>query len=184
MSLIDMASDTDINRETRANVQSFSRTTGDIDNIYKLLMTHKPLFAAWTGFGGALFNATLPFRDREIAVLRVLCNARDDYDWTHHVGICQDHKTLTETEVQAIAGLVPHTDAKLSDHDRLLLQAVDELMTEYRIRRGTLAILKKTYSGEQLIELTQLAAFYIGIAFTNNTAELPLEPQFPSLKTW
>jgi alkylhydroperoxidase family enzyme len=184
MALLNMAAEADIDTETRAKVQSFSRTTGDIDNIYKLLMVHGPLFTAWSGFGGALFNAELPFRDREIAVLRLLCNARDDYDWTHHVGLCQDHETLSDIEVRAIAGIVPYSDAKLSDHDIVLLHAIDELMAQYRIRRGTLAVLKQVYTDKQVIELTQLAAFYLGMAFTNNTAELPLEPQFPSLRTW
>jgi Carboxymuconolactone decarboxylase family len=184
MSLIAMIDDREIEPAARAQVQGFSRTTGDIDNIYKLLMIHKPLFAAWCSFGGALFNATLPFRDREIAVLRVLCNARDDYDWTHHVGICQEHETLSDAEVKSIAGVTPFAAAGLSQHDILILQTVDEIMTTHRIGRGNLESLKTTYSDIQVIELTQLCGFYLGIAFTNNSAELPLEPQFVSLKTW
>src|SRR5262245_56449115 len=48
------------------------------------LARHETLFAAWDPFGAAIFNGTVPARDREVLILRTAWLTQCRAQWAYH----------------------------------------------------------------------------------------------------
>jgi 4-carboxymuconolactone decarboxylase len=134
-----------------ASLRRYSLSEQGIDNIYLYLLKHPRLFDAWSSFGGAFYTGVLPPRDRELAVLRIQHRSGDMYDWHHHATVAR------------------HTGIEQDAIDRV---REDELTSS----DANWTVLSGTYGDEQLIELTLLVGYYLGLAFAMRSLRVPLEP--------
>jgi 4-carboxymuconolactone decarboxylase len=145
-------------------------------NIFKTLAHDPELYERWSGLGQYLLNAsTLPPRDREIIILRMgwLCQA--PYEWSQHARIAKASANMTDVELRAIAEGA--AGPSLSDFDRTLIRAVDELRYDAQIGDATWAALRSRYSVEQTIDAIYTAGQYQLVSMALNSLGVQLDPE-------
>ncbi len=119
-------------------------------------------------------DATIPARDREIVVLRLLSLCGDTYELHHHRMIADLNTGMSGEEIEAaVAG---QGDC-LSDFDRLLIRAAEELLEDKVVGDDTWEKLGERYSIEQRMELVFLSGLYVTMAMLTKSFGMPLEDE-------
>lgn len=117
-------------------------------------------------------ESRLPPRDRKIAILRTgwLCQA--PYEFGEHV-VQARRMGFTEEEIDAI--VVGSGAVIWSDHERAILEAVEELHESAMVGDKTWAALAKTFDDHQMFELLILIGQFTATAYFQNSLRLRLE---------
>ncbi|MEZ5559045.1 MAG: carboxymuconolactone decarboxylase family protein [Pseudomonadales bacterium] len=140
---------------------------GRVFNIFKTLAHHPDLMRRWLVFGNHILGkSSLPARERELVILRIgyLCQA--GYEWGQHVLIARQ-VGMTDDEIRT-ARSGPDT-AGLSELDRLLLEATDELHADAHVSDATWAGLSKHLSTQQLMDLVFTVGQYNLVSMALNS---------------
>ena len=140
-----------------------------------LFAHHVELGAAWLGFGNLLAGDTarLDPRLRELAILRVAWRTRSEYEWWQHARIGL-HAGLTSEQLHAVPdGPAAGLWAPLERH---VLEAVDQVVDDWRVGAGTWAALAQHLDAAQLLELAFVIGAYLCFATVTNSVELPADP--------
>ena len=141
-------------------------------NALGTLAHHPALTQAFNTFNGhVLFATTLSPRQRELLVLRVAALRHSDYEWALHAVLAGD-AGLAPAEVAAIA---EGPDAPgLDPLDRLLVRAVDELISVAEISAATWAALGEELDAQQLMDLVFTVGAYetLAMAFRSFGVEI------------
>lgn len=124
-------------------------------------------------------QSTLPPRDREIVVLRILALCEETYELHHHRMIAANNTGMSEAEIEAaIAG----DGTQLSEFDRLLLRAAEELLERRDLSDDLWEALGARYCVEQRMELVFLAGLYVTMAMLTKSFGMPLEGEGQDLE--
>ena len=136
-------------------------------NIQKTLAHHPKLLNRWRVFGNhVLLKSSLPFRDREILILRIGWLCGSEYEWGQHVEIGKKTGLTNEEILRIIEG----PDAKGWDNfDSTLLRAVDELFYESFIIDDTWNALAEKYNTHQLMDVVFTVGQYNLVSWALNT---------------
>jgi alkylhydroperoxidase family enzyme len=138
-------------------------------NLFTTLARHRRLFRPWLRFAGALMpGGKLPRIDSELVILRVAHNCRSEYEWRHHERL-GPAAGLTEVQVEAIRAADAPDSPLLSDRQRLLLRAADELHDARELSDQLWAQLSDQLTEVELIELCMLVGHYEMLAMTLNS---------------
>jgi 4-carboxymuconolactone decarboxylase len=140
-------------------------------NFSRVLVQHPGMYRVFLPFLDKLIRGTnLPARDREILCIRTLALGADVYEGHHHVSIARK-AGMTEAEIEAAK-----TDgAGLSQFDRCLMRASEELVREQCVRDETWACLAERYSQEQLMEVVFLVGCYSIMAMITRSFGMEVE---------
>jgi len=136
-------------------------------NIFRTLTNHPGLMRRWLVFANhVLFKSTLPPRERELVILRIgyLCRAR--YEWGQHVLVARQ-AGMSDAEIRT-ARTGPDTPG-LSELDRLLLRATDELHADAFIGDATWRGLAAHLDTEQLMDLVFTVGQYNLVSMALNS---------------
>jgi alkylhydroperoxidase family enzyme len=117
-------------------------------------------------------KTNLPPRDRQIICLRMLELCGDVYELTHHITISRN-AGLREEEIIAFR---EGTGTCLTEFDRTLLKATEELQRDQFISDATWGPLALRYAPEQLMEVVFLAGCYLTMAMLTKSFGIELEP--------
>lgn len=153
--------------------------TQPIPEVLRTMLRHPGLFQVQMQMGIELIGrATVPPRDRELAVLRNawLCGA--PYEWGEHVDIAQRHGVTREEIERCTLG---STAEGWTEHDRAVLQAVEQLHADCAIADATWDVLVQSWSEQQLIEFLQLVGHYAATAMMQNALRVRLMDGNPGL---
>jgi alkylhydroperoxidase family enzyme len=134
-------------------------------NLTRTLVQHPALLRTWAPFAGYVgLQSTLPARERELFVLRILALCNETYEASHHQVIAR-RLGLTDAEIAAAkAG-----GAGLSSFEQLLAGAANELVRDHGISEQTWSSLEQRYSPQQMIELIFTAGMYIVASLVTNS---------------
>lgn len=156
-----------------------ARSTGSASpaNLFGTLAYHPDLARRALRLGRVfLFEGTLDPRVREIAILRTAWRTEAEYEWGQHtllgreVGL--DDRHITELRTPALVG-------DWTDHERAVVDAVDELCAHDEIGQDTWIALASTYAEAELIELTLLVGYYRMLSGLMRSAEIELDEGVP-----
>jgi alkylhydroperoxidase family enzyme len=154
--------------------------TGAGPNMYAQ-MAHNPallrLFKPLSSFFG--IQGLLPARDREIAILRIAWINRQPFIWGEHVRLGHSQGGLSTEEVERIT--TGSSAAGWSEHDRAILAAVEELRETSDISEATWAVLARTWSEGQLVELPVLVGQYQTLGYLQTVLRFELWEGNPGL---
>lgn len=116
--------------------------------------------------------STLPARDRKLAILRTgwLCAA--PYEFGEHVAQAR-RLGFTEDEVDAIT--LGSAAPIWTDHERAILEAVEELHKNAMVADETWARLAGRFDDHQMFELLILVGQFTATAYFQNSLRLRLE---------
>ncbi|TDC31448.1 carboxymuconolactone decarboxylase family protein [Kribbella albertanoniae] len=140
--------------------------------LFRLFAVHPELAERIRPFASGLLNhGLLSARDREIVIARTTAACDAEYEWGVHATFFAGSSGLGRDEYDVLA----MGDA-LPEPDRVLVNAVDELLDAATLSDSTRSALATRYSDAQVIELVLLTGWYRSIATLINAARLPLEP--------
>ena len=150
---------------------------GRIFNIFKVLAHHPKLVKRWTPFAGHILQKqTLPFRDREMLILRIGWLNQAEYEFAQHELIARKGG-LSDAD---IANIKEGPKAKgWSAHEAALMQTVDDLFENSVVSDATWAQLSKTYSTEQLMDAVFTIGQYNLVSWALNSFGVPLDDFLP-----
>lgn len=134
-------------------------------------MAHNPSLArAWLDFGEFMLrDSQLPDRDREIITLRAALNCGGEYPWSSHVRFSQQ----VGVALEEIEGVAEGPDSgKLSEWDRVLVAAADDMHQRNRIGDEAFKALRSRYSLAQIVEVCAVVGRYTMTSYVLNTADV------------
>lgn len=142
-------------------------------HLFTTLGQHRRLFRAWLPLAGVLLGfGTLPRRDTELVILRVGHRRGCEYELQQHRRIAKRRGIDDGTQAKIFEG----PDAQgLSDRERALLRATDELVDTRTLSPSTWEQLSGHLDSRQLIEFITLASQYDALAATLVTLKVPLD---------
>jgi alkylhydroperoxidase family enzyme len=110
---------------------------GRIFNIFKVLAHHPKLVKRWTPFAGHILGKqTLPFRDRELLILRIGWLNQAEYEFAQHELIARKGGVSEADVVRLKDG--PKA-AGWSEKEAALLQVADDHLDKYLVSDETVA---------------------------------------------
>ncbi len=141
-------------------------------NFARVAVRHPSLYEVFLPYLARLIReSSLPPRDREILVIRVLAIAQEEYESAHHRHIAIT-AGLDETEIEAIR----KGGQTLSAPEQLLIRAADELVQNQTLEDSTWDGLAGQYDEVQLMEIVYLVGCYCTMAMLTKTFEIAIEP--------
>ena len=150
---------------------------GRVFNIFKTLANHPDLARRWLVFGNHILGkSTLAPRERELVILRIgyLCQA--GYEWGQHVLIAR-REGMSDEEIRS-AKTGPDTPG-LSELDRLLLKATDELHGDAHVSDATWQGLAEHLSVQQLMDLVFTVGQYNLVSMALNSFGVQADEGLP-----
>lgn len=149
---------------------------------YKLHRTlaHSPdTLLKWLPYGEhILLHGKLPFREREIAILRVGWNARCAYEWGMH-SIVARRGGFEDADFEALC--VGAESPHWTQGEAAVVAAVDDMMRGWTISDSVWARLAEHYAPDQLVDLVWLSGNFLTISLQLNALRVPLEDGLPPL---
>lgn len=142
-------------------------------HLFTTLGQHRRLMWTWLPFGGVLLGGgKLPKRDTELVILRVGHLRSSQYELQHHRRMARAAGLDDATQARIFEG--PGT-AGLTDRQRVLLTAIDELLDTRTLADATWLELSAHLDRPRLIEFVMLAAQYDALAATLSALRVPLD---------
>ena len=178
-SRINMLSDDELDEGTKKLLEPVA-AGGEVLNIFRTLANHPDLMRRWMVFANhVLGKSTLSVRDRELAILRIGYLCKSGYEWGQHVLIAR-RAGISDDEIRAIQE-GPATSV-LSDHEKLLLQAADELHGDAFISDETWQGLKNNYSDQQMMDLVFTIGQYNLVSMALNSFGVQADAGLPGFE--
>lgn len=154
--------------EQRLALQTFKRKDGRVMNVFTTIARNIKLAGKYFPFTRyLLFESSLPFREREILILRIGWLCRSEYEFGQHTRIAR-RSGLTDEEILRITK--GPDDPAWDPFDAALLRAVDELYADACITDDTWNTLAERYNENQLIDLIMTVGQYNLVSMFLNTA--------------
>jgi 4-carboxymuconolactone decarboxylase len=167
-----------LDAEDRTTVEK-NAMNGRIINVFKVLAHHPKLLKRWTPFAGhVLSKQTLPFRDRELLILRIGWLNQAEYEFAQHEEIARKGG-LADADIDNIK---KGPAGAWSDHEKALIQAADDLYENSVVSDATWATLAKTYSTEQMVDVVFTIGQYNMVSWALNSFGVPLDDFLPGAK--
>ena len=152
---------------------------GQIFNIFKVLANHPNLVKRWTPFAGhILAKQTLPFRDRELLILRIGWLNHAEYEFAQHELIAK-RGGVSDADIERVK---QGPKAGWTEKEAALMQAVDDLYENSVVSDATWATLAKSYSTEQLMDAVFTVGQYNLVSWALNSFGVPLDDFLPAAK--
>ncbi|HMN43672.1 MAG TPA: carboxymuconolactone decarboxylase family protein [Povalibacter sp.] len=137
------------------------------------LLHHPELCKAFLAFEKHVFSASsLPFRERELAILRISWLQRCEYEYAQHLP--QGRKAgLSEIELQRIPSGSAADGWSAQDAD--LLRGVEELHRDARLADDTWSRLSRCFDTRQMMDFVLLVGCFGSLCAFANSVNVQLE---------
>ncbi|TNF78936.1 MAG: carboxymuconolactone decarboxylase family protein [Gammaproteobacteria bacterium] len=150
---------------------------GGVLNIFRTMANHPDLARRWMVFANHILGkSTLAVRERELVILRIGYLCQSGYEWGQHVIIARE-AGMTDEEIRSCK-TGPDTPG-LSELDRLLLKATDELHEDAFVSDETWAALSEHLSEQQLMDLVFTAGQYNLVSMALNSFGVQADEGLP-----
>ena len=148
-------------------------------NLHRTLAHSPETLLKWLPFGEhILLGNALPFREREIAILRVGWNCRCAYEWGMHTIVSQRGGFVeADFEALCVGADSPHWQPA----EAAIIAAVDDMQSHWNIGPDSWERLSRHFSPQQIVDLIYLAGNFATIAVALNALRVPPEAGLPPL---
>jgi len=149
-------------------------TFGSPPHIFTTLGRHRRLFRSWIPFAATMLLRTrLPRVDVELLILRTAYNCSSPYEWAQHAYVAR-RAGLSDSVIAAVPSW--GGASVLSERQRRLLAATDELHARRVLTQTTWNGLRADLDDAELIELCMLVGHYEMLAMMLNSLGVAPEP--------
>ena len=147
-----------------------------VPNLYRTLGHSPDMLRGWLDIAWTLrLKAKTPRRVRELIILEGARVSRSGYEWAQHVPMALE-AGVTQAEVDSI--LSGNWSGTLSAAERAALQMAREVTEGPAASEACITELKAYYSDPEVIELVLTATFYVCVARTLMSLDVPLEAEY------
>lgn len=145
----------------------------ELPEYFATMLRYPELVQRQAELSTVLNKGKLPFRYRELVILRVgwLCQA--PFEWAQHVKAGK-RAGLTSEEIDRVTR--GSGDPDWEEADRAILAAVEEMFDDAMISDETFELLEKHFTMEQLVEIPMAVGAYQGTAYLQNSWRFRLMP--------
>lgn len=145
----------------------------ELPEYFATMLRYPELVQRQAEMSTTLNKGALPFRVRELVILRVgwLCQA--PFEWAQHVKAGK-RAGLTSEEIDRVTR--GSADPEWDEADRAILRAVEEMFDDAMISDATFATLEKHFTMEQLVEIPFTVGAYQATAYLQNSWRFRLMP--------
>lgn len=148
-------------------------------NLHRTLAHAPETLLKWLPFGEhILMGNSLPFREREIAILRVGWNCRSAYEWGMHSVVAR-RGGFVDADFEALC--IGAASAHWKPGEAAIIAAVDDMQSLWTISKQVWARLADAFSPQQIVDLIYLAGNFATISVALNALRVPLEAGLPPL---
>ena len=127
----------------------------------------------WSNYVGSRKTNEVPWREKELVILRVSFLCRSGYEWSHHRRLAVP-AGLSEDEILAIKDC--NSAHEWSEKDAALMRMCDELVQDHFVTDETWARLGADFNEKQCMDLIYTASHYTMVSmFTNSFGVQPDE---------
>jgi len=151
-------------------------------NIFRTIANHPRLLRKFRLTAPAFFaKGLLDAKDRELIIHRVCARCGAEYEWGVHVAAFARPMGMSEAWIQATVHATAD-DPVWSEHESLLVRAVDALHDGGDLPDDLWEALAGRYGVAELVELVLLVGQYHNISFLVRALRIALEegaPRFP-----
>jgi alkylhydroperoxidase family enzyme len=138
-----------------------------LPTTYQVMLRHPELCRQQSKATGFYAHAELPFRDRELAILRVAWHCGAPFVFGEHIDLAKNHAGMTAEELDRIT---QGADAPgWSAHERAIIKGVEELISNHIVSDETWAELAKTWTERQLMEFPAIVGQYFCSCLVQNS---------------
>lgn len=164
-----------VDEEQRQALASALRDdSGQVLNVFGVLAHHPKLLRRFNTLGGLfLARGVLPPRDRELVILRTAWQVGSRYEFAQHVLIGL-RAGLAPDEIAAAQDVAT---SALTEEDRTLVLAVDELIHDDDLAGITWRSITRRYDTRQVLELLMMIGYYRMLGAVLRAVRVPLEPE-------
>lgn len=150
---------------------------GRVFNIFRTMANHPDLARRWMVFANHILGkSTLAIRERELVILRIGYLCQSGYEWGQHVLIARQ-AGMTDEEIRSCK-TGPDTPG-LSELDRLLLKATDELHADAHVSDETWKGLSAHLNQQQLMDLVFTVGQYNLVSMALNSFGVQADEGLP-----
>lgn len=147
---------------------------GSRTNIMMVLAHHPAMALSYSQWAKhLLMTNALPVRALELVVLRVAWRLKSEYEWHSHVAYGLN-AGLSLQEIAAIRDY-PGAESNWAEADRLVLQAVDDLIDDNRLSDETWQGLGRHYDTKQMMDLVMSIGSYVMTSWAISSFDVPIE---------
>lgn len=148
-------------------------------NLHRTLAHSPQTLLKWLPYGEhILLGNSLPFRERELAILRVGWNCRCPYEWGMHSVVARKGG-FEDADFEALC--VGSSSQHWQPSEAGLIAAIDDMQIDWTISDAVWAELAQHYTPQQLVDLIYLAGNFATISVALNALRVPLEQGLPPL---
>ncbi|MEX0340483.1 MAG: carboxymuconolactone decarboxylase family protein [Arenibacterium sp.] len=140
-------------------------------NVYRAMAHHPALLRAWSDLREHVVNHTAlgPVR-AEVVILRAAHRLQAPYERSQHI-LRARRVGLSDARIAALDGPLGDIGAE----DRLLAEAVDNLIANARLPNALLTALVAEVGRKAVLDLMATVGFYSTLGYMLNTAQTPLD---------
>jgi len=118
-----------------------------------------------------LKNSSFEVRDRQLIILRVGWLQQIPYIWGEHVAVSK-RVGLSSTDIEHVT--VGSSSSHWTDHERAVMQAVEELIETAMISDNTWDVLARDFDEKQLFELPVVVGQFSTVGYFQNALRIRL----------
>jgi alkylhydroperoxidase family enzyme len=165
--------------EAQPVLQRIAGDRGDLPRVYGTLANSPKLFLALYAHVETLWKESLiPRVLQELIILRVAQRMGSDYEWGRH-RLLAGRLGVPEEQVLALAGW---RDSSLFDErERAALEYADAIAGQGVVSDEAAKAARAVFNARELVEIAELASFYVGLSRYLIAMDVALEPGFERL---
>ena len=118
-------------------------------------------------------DTLLSTRDKELIILRTTWLRRADNEFAQHI-ILGKRAGLESDDIERV--IKGPNAAGWQNNDATLVQAVDDLVEQDRVRPATMTALSESYSDKEIMDMIFLVGNYSVLGSAVNSFDIPLDP--------
>src|SRR6476661_2050556 len=165
--------------EAQPVLQRIAGDRGDLPRVYGTLANSPKLFLALYAHVETLWKESLIARPlQELIILRVAQRMGSNYEWGRHRLLAG---RLGVPEDQALALRDWQNSPRFDERERAALTFVDPIASDGAIPDAAIEAARAVFNPRELVEIAQLAAFYVGLSRYLVAMDVALEPGFERL---
>ena len=165
---IEPVSDADLNDDQKEILSSLNEMARSMNLFRTSLVSPSAMKAqmVWSNYVGSRKTNEVPWREKELIILRVSYLCKSGYEWSHHrrLGALAG---LTEAEI--LAAKDAEGDHQWSRQDQTLINMCDELVGNFCVANQTWAELCEDFSVKQRMDLVYTASHYTMVSMFANS---------------
>ncbi len=140
-------------------------------NVYRVMARHPPLLRSWRALREHIVRqSTLGAERAEVVIIRCAVAWQSEYEIAHHVSRARA-LGMAEERIESLLGALDG----LSEEDRLLAQAVTELVRGGRTTGKVVELLIASVGEAGTLDLMATVGMYTTLAFITNSFRTPID---------